>query len=168
MQSHTTDMCCPHGWMKWPLAVGVCLLVGMIGALTSVNPNLDAWYSQLNRPSFAPPNSVFGPVWTVLYIMMGICAAVVWRRGLRKPGVRLALILFSMQLVLNGLWSPLFFGAHALGWALVDIILLWFVIGLTIAAFARVSGPAAIGLLPYWAWVTFATALNAAYWWLNR
>jgi tryptophan-rich sensory protein len=162
------DTCCPYGWVKWPLAVGGCLLVGIIGALSTVNPNLDGWYGSLNRPSFAPPNSVFGPVWTVLYVTMGLCAAAVWRRGLKAPGVRTALILFLIQLLLNGVWSPLFFGAHRIGWALVDIVLLWIAIGWTLTAFLRVSRAAGLGLIPYWAWVSFATLLNAGYWWLNR
>ena len=168
MEEESTQVCCRYGWVKWPLAVVICLLVGVGGATFSVSPNLDAWFSSLNRPSFAPPNSVFGPVWTVLYVMMGLSAAAVWRRGLQTPGVPGALLLFVVQLFLNGIWTPLFFGAQAIGWALVDIVLLWASIGLTTRAFARISGPAALGLLPYWAWVTFATVLNAAYWWLNR
>lgn len=168
MEDGSNQTCCRYGWVKWPLAVGICLLVGVGGALFSANPDLDAWYSSLNRPSFAPPNSVFGPVWTVLYVMMGLCAAVVWRRGVQTPGVRSALLLFIVQLLLNGIWTPLFFGAHAMGWALVDIVLLWVSIGLTVRGFSQVSGLAALGLLPYWAWVTFASVLNAAYWWLNR
>jgi tryptophan-rich sensory protein len=168
MEEQTVTTCCPHGWIKWPIAMGLCLLVGGVGALSSVNPNLDGWYGSLNRPSFAPPNWVFGPVWTVLYIAMGLCAGAVWHRGLCAPGVRPALILFLVQLFLNGIWSPLFFAAHAIGWALVDIVLLGCAIGLTIRFFYRVSPVAAWGLLPYWAWVSFATALNASYWWLNR
>lgn len=168
MKDESTPIYCRYACVKWPLAVGVCLLMGVGGALFSSNPNLDAWYNNLNRPSFAPPNRVFGPVWTVLYIMMGLCAAAIWRRGLQTPGVRRALLLFMVQLFLNGIWTPLFFGAHAIGWALVDIVLLWMAIGLTIGAFYRVSHLAALGLLPYWGWVSFAAALNVAYWWLNR
>jgi tryptophan-rich sensory protein len=148
--------------------VGVCILVGATGALFTANPDLDRWYGSLERPSFAPPNWVFGPVWTILYVMMGLCAAAVWRRGLDTPGVRGAMLLFGLQLALNGLWSPLFFGAQAIGWALIDIVMLWMAIGLTFAAFLRVSRWAGLGLLPYWAWVSFATVLNAAYWGLNR
>ena len=168
MEDGSNQICCRYGWVKWPLAVGICLLVGVGGALFSANPDLDTWYSRLNRPSFVPPDSVFGPVWTILYVVMGLCAAQVWRRGLQTPGVRSALLLFIVQLLLNGIWTPLFFGARAMGWALADILLLWVSIGLTIRAFTRVSVAAALGLLPYWAWVTFAAVLNAAYWWLNR
>jgi tryptophan-rich sensory protein len=107
-------------------------------------------------------------VWTLLYIMMGIAAFLIWRRGLTTEGVRLALAAFVTQLALNGLWSILFFGMQAPGWALVEIILLWLAITATILLFWRVAPAAGMLLLPYLAWVSFATVLNASLWWLNR
>ena len=154
-------------WIRIFVAVFMCLGVGGIGAATSIDPSLDGWFNRLQRPSFAPPNWLFGPVWSVLYVMMGVAAAGVWQAGARTPEVRRALVLFLIQLVCNGIWSPLFFGAHRIGWAFVDIILLWVAISFTIQAFYRVARWTAWVLLPYWGWVTFATALNAAYWKLN-
>jgi tryptophan-rich sensory protein len=120
------------------------------------------------KPSFNPPASFFGPVWTVLYIMMGVAAFLVWRRGLDADGVRIALTVFAVQLALNGLWSILFFGMQAPGWALVEIVLLWIAIGITAVLFWRVAMLPGALLLPYWGWVSFAAVLNASLWWLNR
>lgn len=126
----------------------------------------DQWFAALAKPSWQPPNYLFGPVWTALYLMMGIAAGLVWLRG-PAAAVRAALIAFAVQLVLNALWTPVFFGAHALGIALVVIVVLWLAITLTIVLFWRVHRLAAALLLPYLAWVSFATALNAALWRLN-
>ena len=144
-----------------PLAVG-----GLSGYATA--RGVSTWYPTLVKPSFNPPAWVFGPVWTLLYIMMGIAAFLVWRRGLNADGVRIALTVFAIQLALNGLWSILFFGMHAPGWALAEIILLWMAIGTATLLFWRVDPTAGLLLLPYWAWVSFATVLNASLWWLNR
>jgi tryptophan-rich sensory protein len=129
---------------------------------------VSTWYPTLVKPSFNPPAWVFGPVWTVLYIMMGVAAFLVWRRGLDAEGVRTALTVFAVQLALNGIWSVLFFGMHAPGWALVEIVLLWMAIGINTLLFWRVLPSAGALLLPYWMWVSFATVLNASLWWLNR
>jgi translocator protein len=126
------------------------------------------WYPTLVRPSFAPPAWVFGPVWTVLYCMMGFAAWLVWRKGGRSAAGRVALGLFALQLVLNGLWSLLFFGMRAPGVALIEIVVLWAAIAVTLGAFRRVDAVAGWLLVPYLAWVTFATVLNAGFWWLNR
>lgn len=126
----------------------------------------DAWFAALAKPSWQPPNWLFGPVWTTLYLMMGIAAGLVWRRG-PAPAVRGALAIYAMQLVLNALWTPAFFGAHALGAALVVIVVLWIAIALTIIRFWSIHRVAAALLLPYLAWVSFATALNAELWSLN-
>ena len=144
-----------------PLAVG-----GLSGYATA--RGVSTWYPTLVKPSFNPPAWVFGPVWTLLYIMMGIAAFLVWRRGLDADGVKIALTVFAIQLALNGLWSILFFGLQAPGWALAEIILLWMAIGITTLLFWRVDHTAGLLLLPYWAWVSFATVLNASLWWLNR
>lgn len=121
------------------------------------------WYGSLEKPHWNPPGWIFGPVWTALYLMMATAAWLVWKRdGWRKP-----MFLYLFQLILNAAWTPLFFGAHAPGWALLDIIALWFAILLTLLAFLRVSKPAGWLLVPYLAWVSFATFLNHTLWRMN-
>ena len=147
-------------------ALAAPLAVASVSGLATTAGVRD-WYPSLVKPSFTPPDWLFGPVWTVLYIMMGIALWWVWRRQGEVP-VRTPLTLFAVQLLLNALWSVVFFGLRSPGAALVDILLLWVAIGLTIRAFRQVSVRAAVFMLPYWAWVTFATALNASIWVLNR
>ncbi|MCL7961065.1 MAG: tryptophan-rich sensory protein [marine benthic group bacterium] len=147
-------------------ALAVPLAVASLSGLAT-SAGVRDWYPSLVKPSFTPPDWVFGPAWTILYIMMGIALWWVWRRQGEVP-VRTPLTLFAVQLALNALWSVLFFGLRWPGAALVDILLLWVAIGLTIRAFRQVSVRAAVFMLPYWAWVTFATALNASIWVLNR
>jgi benzodiazapine receptor len=142
-------------------AVGVCLLAGAVGGLFT-SPAIPGWYAALQKPAFNPPNWIFGPVWTALYIMMGVAAFLVWDRGWRRPGVRHALAVFAAQLVLNVLWSALFFGARSPVAALVDIVALWLGILASIILFARVSKAGAVLMVPYLLWVSFATALNVA------
>ncbi|HET9066152.1 MAG TPA: TspO/MBR family protein [Gemmatimonadales bacterium] len=127
----------------------------------------DVWYESLAKPSWNPPNSVFGPVWTVLYTMMGTAAWLVWRRGGFRGG-SVALVLFGSQLVLNAAWSYLFFGAHYIGYALLDIVALLVLIVMLIWRFGRIDRRAGWLMVPYAAWVAFATALNASIWQLNR
>jgi benzodiazapine receptor len=124
------------------------------------------WYAALAKPSWNPPSSVFAPVWSTLYVLMGVAAWLVWRR-VGFVGAPVALGLFVFQLVLNGLWSYLFFGAHQPGVAFMDIVALWLVILATTIAFWRVSVPAGVLLLPYLCWVGFASALNLQLWRLN-
>lgn len=154
--------------IKLVVCVGGCLAAGGLGVAFVGGRNLDEWYAGLHKPWFNPPSWVFGPVWTVLYVLMGVAAFLVWRRGTGRRAVRIALGLFVLQLVLNALWTPLFFGRHRIGGALVDIVLLWPAILATIVAFGRVSSVAALCLFPYIAWVSFAVVLNASLWWLNR
>jgi tryptophan-rich sensory protein len=124
------------------------------------------WYEALNKPSWNPPNSVFGPVWTALYILMGVAAWLVWRK-VGFIGAQFVLTLFIIQLVLNSLWSYLFFGIHRPELAFVDIIVLWVsIFGITIG-FWRISILAGIFLLPYLIWVSFASVLNFQLWRLN-
>jgi tryptophan-rich sensory protein len=130
--------------------------------------SVNTWYADLSRPSFTPPDWTFGVVWPILYIMMGISAFMIWNKGFSNRQVKVALGLFILQLVLNGLWTPIFFGLHMMGLALVEIILLWVAIIMTIFAFWRISRAAAYLLLPYILWVSFAIVLNAALWYLNR
>lgn len=153
--------------LKLVIAVAAPLVVGGLSGFAT-SAGVATWYPTLVKPPFNPPAWVFGPVWTVLYVMMGIAAFLVWRRGLAAPGVRAALTMFLVQLVLNGLWSLVFFGLRRPGWALAEIVLLWLGIGGTVWLFRRVAPAAAVLLLPYWAWVSFATVLNASLWWLNR
>jgi translocator protein len=124
------------------------------------------WYASLAKPSWNPPNSVFAPVWSTLYVLMGVAAWLVWRRaGFAQAPV--ALGLFIVQLILNSLWSYLFFGVHHPGLAFIDIVVLWLVILATTIRFWRVSVPAGVLLLPYLCWVGFASALNLQLWRLN-
>ena len=125
------------------------------------------WYAQLRKPSWNPPSWLFGPVWTALYTMMAISAWLVWRRGGFAANAR-SLGLFAVQLVFNALWSWLFFGLKNPALALIDIVLLWVAIAATLAAFYRVHRVAGWLLVPYLAWVSFATVLNATLWLLNR
>jgi len=143
------------------------LVVGVLGSFSTMD-SVRTWYPTLVRPSFAPPTWVFGPVWTTLYVMMGVASWLVWREGTAKPAVRSALLLYGVQLVLNLLWSWLFFGLQRPFVALLDIVLLLVLIGVTAIRFAAVSRGAALLLLPYLAWVAFATVLNGGFWLLNR
>ncbi|MDX2151490.1 MAG: TspO/MBR family protein [Bryobacteraceae bacterium] len=145
--------------------VGVCLAIGGLGALASANA--PEFYARLVKPVWAPPSWLFGPVWTALYLLMGVAAWLVWReRGWR--GAPIALSLFVAQLVLNGLWTWIFFAWREGAWALAEIVVLATLIVATVVAFWRVNRTAAGLLLPYLGWVLFATALTAALWRGNR
>ncbi len=126
----------------------------------------DAWYESLKVPSWNPPSWVFGPVWTVLYVMMAVAAWMIWRQGGWKVQWR-ALCAFCVQWLFNVLWTPLFFGAHRPDLAFFDIVLLWFALVVTIVLFWRVKMVAGVVLLPYLAWVSFAAVLNFSIWRLN-
>jgi len=156
-----------HNGFKLVIAIALPLAVGGLSGYATTG-GVSTWYPTLAKPSFNPPAWVFGPVWTLLYIMMGVAAFLVWRQGLTTEGARIALTVFAVQLALNGLWSILFFGMQTPGWALVEIVLLWLAIIATIGLFWRVTPAAGMLLLPYLAWVSFATVLNASLWWLNR
>lgn len=143
-----------------------CELVGLIGAATTVT-GASSWYDTLDKPPFNPPNWLFGPVWTLLYALMGIAAYLVWREGTDRRDVRTALGLFAVQLVLNGIWTPVFFGAESIVSGAVVIVLLLVVLALTVRAFFRVSRTAGWLLVPYLLWVGFATLLNLSIWVLN-
>ena len=140
-------------------SIGVCLFAGLIGSLFTA-PAISGWYQFLNRPAFAPPNWVFAPAWTTLYILMGVSLYLAWRRHAR-------LIWFWTQLALNANWSMVFFGLRSPKLALLNIVVLWLSIVLAIKDFRRKSSPAAYLLVPYLAWVTFAAYLNWAIWRLN-
>ncbi len=143
-----------------------CVLLGAVGGLVTA-PQIETWYATLDKPGFTPPNWVFGPVWTVLYAFQGIAAWLLWRAGPENRAVRLALALFVTQFVLNLAWSPAFFGLESPLLGLVVIVPLWFGIVGTIAASWRVERRASLLLIPYLAWVSYATALNYALYALN-
>lgn len=153
--------------IKLVIAVAVPLVVGGLSGFAT-SRGVAEWYPTLVKPAFTPPSWLFGPVWTLLYIAMGVAAFLVWRCGLATPGVAAALIAFAVQLALNGLWSLLFFGARAPGVAFIEIIALWLAIVVTVALFWRLSTTAGALLLPYLAWVSFAAVLNGSIWALNR
>jgi benzodiazapine receptor len=141
-------------------------LVGISAGLVTAQGTRD-WYPLLAKPAFTPPSWLFAPVWTALYLMMGIACYLVWKRGTAQPGVRVALVAFGTQLALNWLWSILFFGLRSPLAGLIDIVLLFVLIALTVRLFRAVSRPAALLLLPYLMWVGFATVLNFEIWRLN-
>jgi tryptophan-rich sensory protein len=146
------------GLLPFAAAVAAAALIGGLGVAGTA-----AEYQNLEQPSWAPPSWLFGPVWTVLYAMIAVAGWLVWRR----TGWNRALTVYAVQLVLNALWTPIFFGFGRYGLALVDIVAMWLLIGATIFLFRPISRTAAWLLVPYWAWVTFATALNAAIWSAN-
>jgi len=151
-----------RGLVQWLALVLVVAIIGGLATRSSVSD----WYPQLVQPSFVPPNAAFGPVWTLLYLMMAYAAWRVWRvHGF--SGAPWALGLFLVQLALNLLWSILFFGLQEIGLALVEIVVLWLAILLTTVLFWRLDRVSGALLLPYLAWVGFAAFLNHAFWVLN-
>jgi tryptophan-rich sensory protein len=148
------------------IAVAVCLVVGSFSGLATTNA-IEGWYATLNKPSFNPPNWIFGPAWTLLYILMGIAAGLIWKAGWERKDVRTGLSIFGVQLVLNGLWSIIFFVGESPLWALVEILILLAFIILTMVRFKPINTVAAYLLIPYILWVSFATVLNASIFFLN-
>ena len=136
------------------------LLIAFLPSLGAVAVKTGGWYAALNKPPWNPPPWVFGPVWTVLYILIGLAGRFAWTRGGRE-GRATAFAVYGAQLIANGLWTPLFFGMQRPALALTDLIVLWFLIVLCIALFAKRSRPAAWLMVPYVLWVSFAGALNA-------
>jgi len=147
--------------------VVLCVTVGYLSGLVT-RESILTWYVTLNKPSFNPPNWVFAPVWTLLYIMMGVAAGMIWTSNSDEQTTKKALGFFAIQLGLNALWSYLFFGLHNPLLALIEIILLWLMIFETYNMFKKINKTAGLLLLPYLAWVSFAAILNASIWWLNR
>lgn len=154
-------------WMKLVISVAVPVVIGFIGGQFS-KPEIDGWYQSIEKPLWQPPNWVFGPVWTALYILMGISLYLVWKSNTPENRKRTAIALWIVQLVFNFLWSYIFFSLHELGWALAEILVLWVFILLTIFAFARISKLAAWLLVPYISWVSFASILAYTIYQLNR
>jgi tryptophan-rich sensory protein len=154
--------------MRWVLlltSLVLCFGVAFLGGQWTAS-EIPGWYRTLVRPSIAPPNWIFAPVWTFLYLTMAIAAWMV-TQSVPSSQRTIALLLFLLQLALNLAWSWIFFRQHALGAALVEVVLMWIAVGATTAAFRPVAPWAAGLMLPYWAWVTFAAVLNAAFWRVN-
>ncbi len=152
--------------LKLIISIVICLAAGAIGSIFTADA-IPGWYATLNKPSFNPPNWLFGPVWTALYIMMGISLFLIWKEGTGNTLVRPALTIFIAQLILNLLWSIVFFGMQSISGGLVIIILLWIAIVFTITKFYKISSVAGILLIPYLLWVTFASVLNFFFYRLN-
>lgn len=152
------------GARRWWVLLGFGAAVVVAAAIGGLGVRgTSAEYASLEQPSWAPPSWLFGPVWTALYAMIAVAGWLVWRR----VGLGPALWAWLAQLVLNAVWTPLFFGAGRYGLAFAEILLMWVAIGVTVFLFRTVSRPATLLMLPYWAWVTFAAALNFAIWRLN-
>ena len=146
-------------WPKIALGILICQLAGVVGALWTSSAVRD-WYPTLIRPTWTPPSWVFAPVWTVLYALMGIAVGLIWAKGLSSSREKRALVWFWAQLALSVAWTAVFFGARAPGWGYIVIILLWLSIAATMWIFSKISRVAALLLVPYFGWVTFASALN--------
>lgn len=151
---------------KLIISITICLLAGFLGSIFTA-PSIPVWFETLAKPSFAPPNWLFFPVWTVLFMMMGISLFIIWKMDMKNQKVRKALILFGAQLVLNVLWSAAFFGLKSPLAGLIDIIILWILILFTTLNFIQLSRAAGLLLIPYLLWVSFAAILNFAIWRLN-
>jgi len=154
-----------ESWLSLIPFLVVCFAAAGIGSL-STSSSVNTWYAQLRKPEWTPPNWIFGPVWTILYLMMAISAWLVWRSS-SWSSTKFALSLFAIQLVLNTLWSVVFFGLHRVGPAFAEILLLWMMIIATSVAFLSLSLLAAWLLIPYLAWVAFASYLNFRIWQIN-
>jgi benzodiazapine receptor len=144
---------------KLAISIALCLLAGFIGSAFTT-PSIATWYVSLAKPVFNPPNWIFGPVWTALYIMMGVSLYLVWSKGLKTKDSKTAVSVFAVQIALNSLWSILFFGLHSPMYAFACIIALWMAIYINILLFMRISKPAGYLLVPYILWVSFAAVLN--------
>ncbi len=147
-------------------SIFICLGAGMIGSIFT-SSSIDTWYATLEKPTFNPPSWLFAPVWTALYFFMGISLFLILRQDLIKGKIKLAISIFGLQLILNALWSFLFFGLQNPFLAFMEIIILWIAILITILTFYKIKKVASILLVPYILWVTFATILNYYIWRLN-
>ena len=151
---------------KLVITIIVSELAGVIGSFFTM-PSISGWYANLTKSALTPPSWVFGPVWTTLYALMGIAAFLVWKKGWDRRDVKIALGIFVGQLVLNTLWSIIFFGLYSPGSAFIEIVFLWLAIFVTIILFAQISKLAAWLFVPYIIWVSFAMYLNYSIWILN-
>ena len=152
--------------LKFIIAIITPVAVGAVSGFFTAT-EIPVWYQTISKPGWNPPSWIFGPVWTTLYLMMGIALFLVWKSEADPIIKKTAITLFISQLILNFFWSIIFFNQHQIGWALVEIIGMWIFILLTIFAFAQVNKTAAWLLVPYISWVSFATILNYTIWKLN-
>ncbi len=152
--------------IKFLCSVVGCELIGILGTPFTITA-IPTWYASLNKPFFSPPNWVFGPVWTILYFLMGISFYLILKRGWKKKVVKSAGMFFLAQLLLNFLWSPIFFGLQSPLLGLITIVVMWILIVITMKKFYPLSRLAFYLLIPYLLWVSFATVLNAAILFLN-
>lgn len=153
-------------WFKIITASILCLGVGGLSGFATSDA-IGGWYATLNKPSFNPPGWVFGPVWSVLYILMGISAGMIWNEGIAKPNVKKALIVFGIHMVLNGAWSIIFFGLKQPTWAFFEILILFASMIYFTRLFYGIKPRAAWLQIPYLLWVSFASVLNATIAWMN-
>ena len=152
---------------KFFISIFIPLIIGYIGSIITIS-EISTWYASLSKPSWAPPNWLFGPIWTTLYVLMGISLFLVWREGFNRRDVRFALLIFGVQLVLNLLWSIVFFSFHSLFGSFILIMILWIAIFANIIAFYVISRPAGLLLVPYIIWVSIASYLNYSIYLLNH
>jgi translocator protein len=152
--------------LKLVISILICQCAGIIGSLFTTR-SIPTWYAFINKPAFNPPNWIFAPVWVSLFTLMGIAAFLVWSKGTHTLGVKRALSIFLLQLGLNSLWSIVFFGSRSIVGGLAVIVVLWLAIFWTIKEFLAISKPAAVLLIPYIVWVSFALILNVAFLILN-
>jgi translocator protein len=148
------------------ICIALPLIVGGVAGIAT-SGNINAWYATLNKPVFNPPNYLFGPVWTILYILMGISLFMIWRSP-SCDARNYALAIFGIQLILNFAWTFLFFHYKLPGWAFVEIILVWISVMAMIIIFHRINKTAAFIQIPYLLWVSFASVLNGSIWYLNQ
>jgi len=153
-------------WSKLLFAIFLCQAAGLLGARYT-RPALKPWYASLKKPSFTPPNWLFAPAWITLYLLMAFAFYLVWMKGAEFVEVRLAIFVFTVQLLLNTVWSYIFFGKKLIFAGLVDIVLLWISIAVCLLLFWKLSVLAGLLLVPYFIWVTFAMVLNFSIWKLN-
>jgi translocator protein len=153
-------------YFKLVFSIVICQLAGFIGSFFTVS-SVSTWYLTLNKPFFNPPGWLFGPVWIILYFLMGISLYIVWNKGIKSSKSKIALSVFGLQLILNSLWSILFFGLKSPLLAFVEIIILWIAILSTLIYFHRISKIASYLLIPYILWVSFAAILNFSIYYLN-
>jgi len=151
---------------KLAFSIALCLSIGFVGSVFTT-PAISTWYASLNKPFFSPPNWIFSPVWTILFILMGISFYLLWENGFKTTQAKIARTFFMMQLGFNASWSMIFFGLKSPLFAFMEIILLWVAVWFTIVSFRNISKTSAYPLIPYLAWVSFAAVLNFAIYVMN-
>ena len=144
---------------KWIVSIIIVYIAGAIGTLFTLK-EITTWYVYLAKPEWAPPNWIVGPIWSTLYIFIGSALFLIWRKGLGRKDVQVALVVFAVQLIINVVWSLVFFGSHSIFGGLIMVILLWIAIVINIFVFYRISKSAGLLLIPYLVWVTIAAYLQ--------